>query len=90
VEVDAVSVRKKKKKALDSRGPKWKVLGHQCLCESWQTVSHDSVIGANQKYGKYWGRIKAEFDERKFVDKDYRMMPMKRSQKAMSTRWAII
>jgi hypothetical protein len=39
---------------------------------------------------KYWARIKAEFDERKFLDKDYHVMPMKRSQKAMSTRWAII
>jgi hypothetical protein len=35
-------------------------------------------------------RIKAEFDEHKFLDVDYRTMPMKRSQKAMSTRWDII
>jgi hypothetical protein len=50
-------------------------------------VSLDSVIGANQKYGKYWARIKAEFDERKQVNKDdYRTMAMKRSQNAMSTR----
>jgi hypothetical protein len=31
-----------------------------------------------------------EFDERKFLDKDYRTMPMKRRQKAMSTRWTTI
>nr|XP_051190377.1 uncharacterized protein LOC127303711 [Lolium perenne] len=60
VEVDAAGVRKKKKKAASgSRGSKWKALEDQCLCESWATVSHDSVIGANQKYGKYWARIKA-------------------------------
>jgi hypothetical protein len=53
-------------------------------------VSIDAIIGANQKYGAYWARIKAEFDERKYVDKDYAMMPMKSSQKTMSTRWAII
>jgi hypothetical protein len=41
-------------------------------------------------YGKYWARTKEKFDERKFVDKDYRTMPMKRGQQAMSTRWAII
>jgi hypothetical protein len=34
--------------------------------------------------------IKAEFDERKYLEKDYRTMVMKRSQKAMTTRWAII
>jgi hypothetical protein len=49
-------------------------------------VSHDSVIGTNQKYGKDWARIKAEFNERKQVNKDYRTMEMKRSQNAMSTR----
>jgi hypothetical protein len=61
-----------------------------CLCDSWAKVSLDSVIGANQKHEKYWARIKVEFDERRFVDKDYRMMPMKKIQKAMSMRWAII
>jgi hypothetical protein len=79
VEVGTAGVRKKKA-ASGSLGPKWKVLEDQCLCESWSTVSHDSVIGANQKYGKYWARINAEFDERKLVDKAYRTMPMKRSQ----------
>jgi tRNA C32,U32 (ribose-2'-O)-methylase TrmJ len=49
-----------------------------------------SLIAANQKYGKYWARIKAEFDERKLVNKDYHKMTMKRSQKAMLTRWAFI
>jgi hypothetical protein len=33
-------------------------------------VIHD-IIGANQKYGKYWATIKAEFDERKLVNNDY-------------------
>jgi hypothetical protein len=91
VEVDAAGVRKKrKKKASGTRGPKWTVLEDECLCESWSTVSHDSIIGANQKYGKYWVRIKAEFDERKLVNKDYHTMTMKRIQKEISTRWAII
>jgi hypothetical protein len=53
-------------------------------------VSIDSAIGANQKYGKYWARINAEFDAPKFLDNDYHTMPMKRSQKATSTHWAII
>ncbi|KAK1679269.1 hypothetical protein QYE76_040117 [Lolium multiflorum] len=70
VEVDADGV-KKKKKVSGTRGPKWKVLEDQCLCESWATVSHDSIIGANQKYGKYWTRIKAEFDERKLIKSEY-------------------
>nr|XP_051190051.1 uncharacterized protein LOC127303349 [Lolium perenne] len=94
VEVDADGVRtkkkKKKKKPSGTRGPKWTPLEDCCLCESWATVSHDSIIGANQKGGKYWARIKAEFDERKLINSDYRKVSMKRSQKAMSTRWAII
>jgi hypothetical protein len=53
-------------------------------------VSHDSIIGANQKYGKYWTRIKAEFDERKLINNDYNKVTMKMSQKAISMRWAII
>jgi hypothetical protein len=92
-EVDADGVRtknKKKKKTSGTRGPKRKVLEDLRLCESWATVSHDSIIDANQKYGKYWARIKAEFDERKLIKSDYNKVTMKRSQKAMSTRWAII
>jgi hypothetical protein len=27
-------------------------------------VSIDTIVGANQKYGAYWARLKAEFDER--------------------------
>jgi hypothetical protein len=53
-------------------------------------VSIKEIIGANKKYGAYWVRIKAEFDERKYLDKKYVTMPMKRIQKAMSTCWAII
>jgi hypothetical protein len=53
------------------------------------TVSIESVIGANQKYEKYSARMKAEFNERTFFDKDYRTMPMERSHKAVSTRWAM-
>jgi hypothetical protein len=30
-------------------------------------VDIDVVIGANQKYDAYWKRIKAEFDEGKYV-----------------------
>ncbi|KAK1607577.1 hypothetical protein QYE76_031250 [Lolium multiflorum] len=90
VDADGVRTKKKKKKASGTRGPKWTVLEDLCLCESWATVSHDSIIGANQKIGKYWVRIKAEFDERKLINSDYQKVPMKRSQKAMSTRWAII
>jgi hypothetical protein len=75
-------VRKNKTTAASgSRGPKWKYLEDQCLCDSWATVSIDSVIGANQNSGKYWVRIKAEFDEHKFLDKYYRTIPMKKSQK---------
>ncbi|XP_071676986.1 uncharacterized protein [Lolium perenne] len=91
VEVDADGVKtKKKKKASGTRGPKWTALEDLCLCESWATVSHDSIIGANQKHGKYWARINAEFDERKLINSEYKKVTMKRSQKAMSTRWAII
>ena len=53
-------------------------------------MSLDSITGANQRYGAYWATIKAEFDERKFLNKEYLTMVMKRSQKAMSTRWGII
>jgi hypothetical protein len=60
------------------------------MSDSWATVSVDSVIRANERDGKYWARIKTEFDERKFPDNDYHTMPMKRSQKATSTHWAII
>jgi hypothetical protein len=45
VEVYAIGVRKKK--ASGSRGPKWKVLEHQGLSESWSMVSGDSVIGSD-------------------------------------------
>jgi hypothetical protein len=61
------------------------VLEDGCFCESWSMVSHD-IIGSNQKYEKYWARIKAEFDEHKLVKKDYFTMIMKRSPHAMSTR----
>jgi hypothetical protein len=88
---DADNKKKKKKKGgMGSQGPKWKALEDHCHCDSWRTVSIDAIISANKKYGAYWARIKAEFDEHKYVDKDYAMMPMKRSQKTMSTRWAII
>jgi hypothetical protein len=94
VEVDArkkkKNKKKKKKTASGKRGPKWTVLKDLSLCESWATVSHDSIIRANQKYRKYWARIKAEFDERKLINSDYNKVTMKRSQKEMSTRWAII
>nr|XP_051190492.1 uncharacterized protein LOC127303829 [Lolium perenne] len=49
VEVDVAGVRKNKKAASGSRGPKWKVLKDQCLCKSWSTVSYDSIIGTNHK-----------------------------------------
>jgi hypothetical protein len=53
-------------------------------------VSIDTIVDANKKYSAYWARIKAEFEERKYLDKEYATMPMKRSQKVMSTRWVII
>jgi hypothetical protein len=45
-----------------------------------------SSLGVPTLSGAYWARIKEEFVERKYLDKDYAMMVMKRSQKAMSTR----
>jgi hypothetical protein len=72
------------------RGPKWKVLEDKCLIDAWKTVSIDPRTGANQSNGAYWARIKKEFDERKYLDKEYKTMVMKRSQKAMSTRWGNI
>jgi hypothetical protein len=42
-------------------------------------VSIDAITSANQKYGAYWAKINAEFNERKYIDKDYVMMVMKRS-----------
>lgn len=89
VEVDATGKRKRKAPS-GTRGPRWKVLEDQCLCDSWATVSLDSITGANQRYGAYWARIKTEFDERKHLNKDYSTIVMTRSQKAMSTRWGII
>ena len=73
-----------------SRGKKWTPLEDQCLCDAWKEVSIDPVTGANQPSGAYWGRIKMEFDERKLVDKEYKVVKMNRSQKAMGTRWRII
>jgi hypothetical protein len=45
-------------------------------------VSIDTIVDANNKYSAYWARIKAEFEERKYLDKEYATMPMKRSQKS--------
>ena len=69
-----------------SRGKRWTPLEDQCLCDAWKEVSIDPVTGANQPSGAYWGRIKKKFDERKLVDKDYKVVKMNRSQKAMGTR----
>jgi hypothetical protein len=55
-----------------------------------KTVSIYAITDANQKYGSYWERIKAMFDEREYLDKDYAKMIMKRGKKAISMRWAII
>jgi hypothetical protein len=84
--------KKKKKEGTGSRGPKWKALEDQWLYDSWKIVSINAIIDTNKKYGAYWARIKAEFDERRYIDKDkeYAVMPIKRSQKAISTCWAII
>lgn len=79
-----------KPRAAGSRGIKWKALEDKCLCDSWAVVSMDPITGANQTSGAYWGRIKKEFDERKIVTKEYAVMQMKRSQKALSNRWGII
>jgi hypothetical protein len=71
-------------------GPEWKAMEDQCVSDSWATVSIDGITSANKKHGTYWAQIKAEFDERKIIDKEYAKMVTKRSQKAMSTRWCII
>jgi hypothetical protein len=78
-----------RKKADGHRGPKWKPLEYQCLCDSWKAVSVNPT-GTNQTSVIYWKRIKTEFDERKIADVEYRVMHMKRSQKYMQSRWGII
>ena len=50
-----------------------------CLCDAWSTVSIDSITDTNQRYDAYWARIKIEFDECKYLNKDYLTMVMKRS-----------
>jgi hypothetical protein len=53
-------------------------------------VSIDAIINTNQKYVAYLARIKGEFDECKYLDKDYATMVMKRSQKTIWMCWVII
>jgi thymidylate synthase ThyX len=44
------------------------------LLEDGDKLSFDVITYTNQKYGAYWARISAEFDERKYLDKDYATM----------------
>jgi hypothetical protein len=35
----------------------------KCLCDSWLTVSHDSMNGSQQKGKVYWCKVFQEYDE---------------------------
>jgi hypothetical protein len=66
--------KKQKKVVTGARCPKWKDLKDQCMCYSLKTVSIDTVTGANKKHCAYWARIKAEYDECKYLNNDYTMI----------------
>ncbi|XBI11489.1 hypothetical protein VPH35_138543 [Triticum aestivum] len=62
----------------------------ECLAEAWKVVCLDPTTGTNQSIETYWERIKAEFDEPKFVDPYFKGVYMQRGAKAMANHWGLI
>jgi hypothetical protein len=69
------------------RGTKWKILKYMCLCYSWKVVITEPIIGSNQTNGVHWNRIKTEFDERKYTNKECKMH-MNCNQNGMQHKWS--
>ena len=78
-----------KKKGSGSRGPKWKTLEDECLCDAWAAVILDPITGTNQTAGKYYKRIFDQFNERKRYG-EYASIFMSCTESALSHRWATI
>jgi hypothetical protein len=68
---------------------KWKNLEDECLIDSWKAVSLDPITGANKTLGKYYARIRDEFNERCHIG-DYEKIHMNRNESAISHRWSVI
>ncbi|KAL7094264.1 hypothetical protein ACP275_11G092200 [Erythranthe tilingii] len=43
------------------RQPNWSVKEDEALCRAWLHISEDPTVGTNQRRGKLWDRIGAEF-----------------------------
>ena len=87
VDIDTGNVTKKKGSGI--RGPKWKTLEDECLCDAWAAVSLDPITGTNQTAGKYYKRIFDQFNERKRYG-EYASIFMSRTESALSHRLAAI
>jgi hypothetical protein len=68
---------------------KWKYLEDECLIKSGKAASLDPIIGANQILGKYYTRIRDEFNEHRHIG-EYAKVHMKRNESAISHRWSVI
>jgi hypothetical protein len=64
-------------------------LEDECLIESWKAVSLDPITGANQTLGKYYARIRDEFNDRRHIG-EYAKIHMNRNEDAISYRWSVI
>jgi hypothetical protein len=64
-------------------------LEDECLIDSWKAMSLDPITGTNQTLGKYYARIRDEFNERCHIG-DYAKIPMNRNEGVISYRWATI
>ena len=68
------------------RGPQqaWTMREDAVLCESWASVSEDTIIGTNQNSGTMWGRIHAMFK------RDLHDNPADRTPDALASRWKLM
>jgi hypothetical protein len=81
--------RKMWRPAADTHHSKWKSLEEEFLIDSWKAVSLDTITDANQTLGKYYARIRDEFNERRYI-RDYAKIHMNRNEGAISHRWSVI
>jgi hypothetical protein len=76
----------KKKKKIGGHGPKWTSWEDECLAEAWKSVSIDPFTGVNQSSDAYWLRVKAAYDERRFLDPYFKDCYHERNNSTMSHR----
>jgi hypothetical protein len=69
---------RKKAKGGGIRGLTWKSLEDMCLCDSWKVVCMDDGYHHWRQSNKrgYWKRIKTEFDELRYINKECSNMHM--------------